>query len=128
MLGTASVNSWATMSFWVEELQADVAMLQETKAPLGGAGGGAGASQGCRLGRSLGGGRARGPRGPASGGVAVLVRDGRRVARAPSAGRHPQRWIHCVVEVAEGRPLHVATVYGFDVGQPGAHALLSATS
>ena len=61
--------------------------------------------------------------GPPEGGLAALVRDGRRVARVPSTGRHPQRWLHCAVEAAEGRPLHVVTVYGSDVGQPGAPGL-----
>ena len=58
--------------------------------------------------------------GPTSGGLAVLARDGRRVARIPSAGRDGGRWLHIVVEAEAGRPLHVATVYGIDSGQPGA--------
>ena len=41
----------------------------------------------------------------------------------PSSGRHPQRWLHSVIEAAEGRPLHVVTVYGYDTGQPGAPGL-----
>ena len=50
----------------------------------------------------------------------VLARGGRRVAQVPSAGRHPARWLHAVVESELGKPLHVVSLYGYDSGQPGA--------
>ena len=49
-----------------------------------------------------------------------MARDGRRVAKVQVEGRHAQRWLDAVVDAEEGRPLHVATVYGYDLGQPGA--------
>ena len=107
----------------MQELQADVALLQETRAPPAGL---AAARAQARDAGWAGVWEAAVPGahgGPASGGLAVLVRDGRNIARVPSVGRHPQRWIHTVVEAAEGRPIHVVTVYGYDAGQPGAPAL-----
>jgi cysteine-rich repeat protein len=120
VLVTADLNSWATMRFWVEELKADVALLQETRVPPAGL---AAARAQARDAGWTGVWEAAVPGelgGPASGGLAVLVRGGRRIARVPAVGRHPHRWLHTVVEAAEGRPLHVATVYGYDAGQPGA--------
>ena len=38
----------------------------------------------------------------------------------PTAGRHPARWLHAVVEAEIGKPLRVVTLYGYDAGQPGA--------
>jgi exonuclease III len=111
------------MRFWVEGLKADVALLQETRVPPAGL---AAARAQARDAGWTGVWEAAVPGelgGPASGGLAVLVRGGRRIARVPSVGRHPHRWLHTVVEAAEGRPLHVATVYGYDAGQPGAAAL-----
>ena len=58
--------------------------------------------------------------GPASGGLAVLARGGRRVARVPVEGKFGPRWLHAVVEADQGKPLHVVSVYGFDSGQPEA--------
>ncbi len=58
--------------------------------------------------------------GPATGGLAFLARDGRRVARIPTCGHHTSRWLHAAVEAQSGRPLHFAAVYGYHAGQPRA--------
>ena len=71
---TANLNSWATMRYWVEDLVADVLLLQETRVPPGGLAaaraqakdaGWAGVWQAAVQGAAGG---------PASGGLAVLVR------------------------------------------------------
>ena len=116
---TANVNSWTTMKYWVETLDADVLLLQETRVAQDGLA--AAQAQGRDAGwagiwePAVAGGRG----GPASGGLAVLARNGRRVARVPVEGRCSQ-WLHAVVEVDVGRPLHVVSAYGYDSGQPEA--------
>ena len=58
--------------------------------------------------------------GPASGGLAVLCRQPRRIQEVPHAGIHADRWIHAAVELSSGRALHVISLYGYDSGQPSA--------
>ena len=119
-LVTANVNSWATMKFWVETLDADVLLLQETRVAQDGLA--AAQAQGRDAGwagvwePAVSGGRG----GPASGGLAILARGGRRVAKVPVVGKFSHRWLHAVVEADQGKPLHVVSVYGFDSGQPEA--------
>ena len=114
------------MKYWVESLDADVLLLQETRVAQHGLA--AAQAQGRDAGRAgvwepaAPGGRG----GPPSGGLAVLARDGRRVARVPVEGRFSSRWLHAVAEVDLDKPLHVVSVYGHDSGQPRA-AELNAT-
>ena len=117
---TTNLTSWATMRFWVETLRDDVVLLQETRVPPAGLAAAraqardaswAGVRQAAVQGAAGG---------PASGGLAVLVREGRRIVQVPTTGHHPARWLHAVVEAELGKPLHVVTLYGHDAGQPDA--------
>ena len=108
------------MKFWVQTLDVDVLLLQETRVAQEGLA--AAQAQGRDAGwagvwePAVAGGRG----GPASGGLAVLARGGRRVARVPVEGKFAPRWLHAVVEADLGKPLHVVSVYGYDSGQPEA--------
>ena len=116
---TANLGSWQTMRTWVEACKDDFLLLQETRvAPRGLTAAKASLS---RAGwSSVWAPADPNPHGPASGGLAICCREPRRIHAIPHDGEHAHRWLHAVVELGARRPLHVATVYGYDSGQPQA--------
>ena len=118
---TANLGSWGTMAPWVATLPDDVLLLQETRITDAGlpAAKATAAADGWHGAWSPAQPNAAGP---ASGGLAVLARGGRRVAAIPHAGAHRDRWLHTAVERSKGQVLHVVSLYGWDAGTPGAAA------
>ena len=116
---TANVGSWRTMEEWILKRSEDVILLQETR--LTATSLPAARAAAARAGwQGAWGAAAPSTHGPASGGLAVLCRSPRRCQAVPHAGEHAERWLHAVVELAAGKPLHVFCLYGFDSGQPQA--------
>ena len=116
---SANLGSWRTMRTWVEGRSEDILLLQETRqvsSQLTAA-----KASASRAGwNSVWAPASVNAHGPASGGLAVLVRAPRRIQLITHEGVHADRWLHAVLELGPQRPLHVVTLYGYDVGQPHA--------